>query len=405
MLNSRRFPKTCAVMESGLQERVAPGFVAGIWQKKFPEKVNLGAWGFRRVDSLDLPALPMLPETVFDLASLTKIIGTAALAAVLVDRQWLSWATPVAALLPGYRFPEVKIQHLLSHTAGYVAWKPFWKGILERALLLQNLGEAPVEASSEVLMGASAASLLKASQALRKIHVKIRQEWMKEMVLAEAPDAAPGTRMLYSDLSFLLLGFALEELVQMPLDDAVKKWVWDPMQMSDTYFSRIPSGLGTAKNVRNEQVAATENCPWRKVILQGEVHDDNCWAMGGYAGHAGAFGTALDLLRFSQRLMTGFFNPSVLQALWTRVSMPSGCTRTLGWDTPSGDNSAVGRYFSSASVGHLGFTGTSLWIDPQAGIAVTLLSNRIHPSRVNEKIRTFRPKFHEAVWQDLRDCP
>jgi CubicO group peptidase (beta-lactamase class C family) len=235
-----------------------------------------------------------------------------------------------------------------------------------------------------------------------KIPIRLRQDWMKEMILAEAPEAAPGNRMLYSDLSFILLGFALEAVVQMPLDEAVKKWVWDPMKMSETYFSRVTSAPDAGG--RDDQVAATENCPWRKAILQGQVHDDNCWAMGGYAGHAGAFGTALDLLRFSQRLMTGFFSPAVLQALWTKVPRPIDCTRTLGWDTPSGENPAVGRFFSSATVGHLGFTGTSLWIDPQAGIAVTLLSNRIHPSRENEKIRILRPKFHEAVWQDLKAC-
>ena len=136
-------------------------------------------------------------------------------------------------------------------------------------------------------------------------------------------------------------------------------------------------------------------------MLQGQVHDDNCWAMGGYAGHAGVFGCAEDVLRFAARLLGGFFPKEILGALWTRVALPVGCERTLGWDTPSGLLSSAGKKASARMVGHLGFTGTSLWIDPVEGWAVTLLSNRVHPSRDNQKIRSFRPVFHDTLAEEL----
>jgi CubicO group peptidase (beta-lactamase class C family) len=125
--------------------------------------------------------------------------------------------------------------------------------------------------------------------------------------------------------------------------------------------------------------------------------------MGGYGGHAGAFGTIRDVLHFARGLMTGFLSSPVLDAAWTRVQNPPGCDRTLGWDTPSGPTSSAGGHFSEQSVGHLGFTGTSLWIDPKAQLAVVLLSNRVHPSRDNLKIRTFRPQFHDAIRMDLKN--
>lgn len=367
-LDAGLFPQTWQVVEAGLRDGVAPGFAVGVWRKSRPEEAYVGAWGVRRLETQDR----IIPDTPFDLASVSKVFATAALAAVLVERGWLEWDTSVAAILPGYRFPEVQIRHLLSHTAGYKAWQPYWERLLEKA--------APVT--------------------IEKVSVEVRQNWMRQLLLAEAPEAAPGEKTLYSDLSFMLLGFALEEVAQMPLDQAVKKWVWNPMGISGAYFQRVTSSVRVGTDPR---VAATENCPWRKAVLQGQVHDDNCWAMGGYAGHAGAFGTAMDLLQFSRSLLEGYFSPRVIQALWTRASEPPDCSRTLGWDTPTGENPSAGRYFSPASVGHLGFTGTSLWIDPFAGLAVTLLSNRVHPSRENNQMKVFRPQFHEAIWQDLAD--
>jgi len=384
-----RFPRTCAVLEAGVSEGVAPGFVAGLWQLKAPEEMDIIAWGQRRIfasaeprppllSSLPmLPMLPMLNDTIFDLASVTKVFSTAALAAILIDRGWLSWDTPIAALLPEYPHPQIEVRHLLSHTAGLVAWQPFWQR------LWQQFAPTP----------------------LWQVPIQDRQNAMRDLVFAVVPEAAPGARCVYSDLSFLILGFALEELTRLPLDLAVKKWVWEPLGIQGAHYFRtsaqnLDPRLVPSHGIR-EEYAATEDCAIRGGILQGQVHDDNCWAMGGFAGHAGAFGRARDVLQFAKGLFHGFLSKQTLDLMWTRVSEPPGCERTLGWDTPTGITSSAGTRFSAASVGHLGFTGTSLWIDREAELAVTLLSNRVHPSRENTKIKDFRPKFHNAIRLDL----
>ncbi len=370
VLSKADFPNTWAVLEAGVSEGVAPGFVAGLWQRQAPDEISIAACGQRRI--LPTPQ-PMLAETVFDLASLTKVFATAPLAAALVDRGWLSWDTPVAALLPDYPFPNIEIRHLLSHTAGLVAWQPLWENLWKRY----------------------------APTSLLEISVQQRQQAMRELVYSVPVQAAPDEQCVYSDLSFLVLGFALEELTRLPLDEAVKKWVWSPMGIQGAKFhhTHLRNFRPGMQGIR-EEYAATENCPHRGGVLQGQVHDDNCWAMGGFAGHAGAFGQARDVLQFVRELFSGFLSPQTLDFMWTRVARPSGCERTPGWDTPSGISSA-GTKFSGTTVGHLGFTGTSLWIDLEAELAVTLLSNRVHPSRENIKIREFRPKFHDAIRLDL----
>jgi CubicO group peptidase (beta-lactamase class C family) len=312
----------------------------------------------------------MRADTPLDLASLTKLF-TATLAGALVDRGWLSFETELRAVLPEFTDPRVRIHHLLSHTAGFVAWQPFWEK-LRAAFPPGTLHEVPIAT---------------------------RQREMRRIVCAIRPEVAPGERTLYSDLSFLLLGFALQNVPRMELDRAIEHLVWEPLGIEGCFFRRTTRPAAAA---RMDEVAATEDCPWRGAVLQGQVHDDNCWSMGGYGGHAGAFGRAEDLLRFARGLWLGkLLTPRTLRALWTRAALPPGCERTLGWDTPSGTESSTGRHFSRSSVGHLGFTGTSLWIDPDAGIAVTLLSNRVHPSRENPKIRAFRPRFHDALREDL----
>lgn len=169
------------------------------------------------------------------------------------------------------------------------------------------------------------------------------------------------------------------------------------MGVQDAFYARVDRSV---EKGRLDLVAATEESVWRGGVLQGQVHDDNCWAMGGYGGHAGAFGSVQDVLHFSKMLMGGFLSRETLNVTWTRVSRPLGCERTLGWDTPSVGSSA-GQCFSKNSVGHLGYTGTSLWIDLDAELAVCLLTNRVHPIRENEKIKTFRPRFHDAIRIDF----
>jgi CubicO group peptidase (beta-lactamase class C family) len=366
-LSRERFPRTREILDQGVKDAVAPGFVAGFWSHENPDRALISAAGQRRIHP---SAQPMLPDTIFDLASIAKAYATAMLAAVLVDRGWLSYDAPVKAFFPEYRHSEILVSHLLSHTAGFAAWAPYWEKL--RALYTPRT----VESRS----------------------IAERQKQVRQWVLAETPEVGVGERALYSDISFLLLGFVLEEITQMPLDQAVRHFVWDSLGVERSYYVHITR---RAKSIHDENVAATEDSSWRGGVLQGQVHDDNCWAMGGYAGHAGVFGDARDLLHFARRLFSGFLSPQTLSRMWTPVSRPSGCTRTLGWDTPAPKESLVGDKISRSAVGHWGYTGTGLWIDPHARFAVTLLSNRVHPTRENTRMKEFRPRFHDALMTDL----
>jgi CubicO group peptidase (beta-lactamase class C family) len=366
-LTPEEFPRTCEVLHAALSEGVSPGFVVGVWRLQEASFFHAIAVGKRR----ETPgAQPMELDTVFDLASVSKVFATAMLAAVLVERGWLRWDLPVQAVFSDYRHPDVRVSHLLSHTSGYAAWMPFWEMLRERF----------------------------APTALHEIAISERQNEMRKLVFAQNQECAPGERVLYSDLSFILLGYVLEKILQTPLDEAVLRYVWEPMGISGASYRRTNCSASQGLDLR---AAATELCSWRGAVIQGQVHDDNCWAMGGYAGHSGAFASIREVMQFSRALFEGFLTPETLDAFWRPVTQPPHCLRTLGWDTPSVQGSSSGSLFSPRSVGHLGFTGTSLWIDPESKIAVALLSNRVHPSRDNIKIRAFRPVFHDAIRLDL----
>ncbi len=369
-MDEAHFPRVLGVLRQGVAEGVAPGFVAGVWSASKPAQYRAAAVGCRR---LVPSALPLSVDTHFDLASVTKIYGTATLAARLVDRGWIDWNQPLRSILPQFRDDRVTLTHLLAHTGGLPAWFPFYEKLRTRF----------------------------APKPVCDVSVAQRQKAMRELVFEVPLENEPGAKAVYSDLSFLLLGFALEEVTALPLDRAVERWVWGPMGIRNSSYRRVTSD---AIKAADERFAATEDCPWRGGVLQGQVHDDNCWAMGGYGGHAGAFGPIGDLMTFGSRLFSGFLSPAVRDRAWTRVVPPlgpPGCDRTPGWDTPSGEEPSLSRRFSSRSVGHLGFTGTSLWLDPDAGLAIALLSNRVHPTRENTRIKAFRPTFHSALADDL----
>jgi len=372
-----RFPGVQGALEAGVREGVAPGFVAAVWLAREPSRAWIGAVGHRRL----VPSpQPLHVDTVFDLASVSKVFATATLAAILVERGWIDWRTELRALLPDYPYPGIQLSHLLSHTAGHPAWLALWKDLLAEFAPGARKGERP-------------------GDALARASVEERQLAARRRVAAIAPEARPGERVLYSDISFMLLGFALEEALGIPLDRAVERYVWGPSGLKTARYRRVTRPLAKAAD---DRIAATEDSEWRGGVLQGQVHDDNCWAMGGYAGHAGAFATAMDVMTFARKLVLGgLLTRETLREAWSRPPSPRDCPRTLGWDTPSGENPAVGSRFSTRTVGHLGYTGTSLWIDLEAGLAVALLSNRVHPTRENDKIRAFRPRFHEALMEDL----
>lgn len=294
------------------------------------------------------------PETYFDLASVTKVF-VATLFARLVDRGWVGYETPVSRYFPSLD-PRIEARHLLSHTAGLIAYQEFFR----EAPLARSLAE--------------------------------RRGWMRDQILGLRPTTEPGTKTLYSDPSFILLGFLVEEVTNRSLDEAMKSFVLDPMGLDGVGYGAAPG-----------QVASTEDCPWRHRVISGEVHDENAWILGGVAGHAGIFARAGDVIRFAEGLFGQFLSPRVSEVMWR--PFPPENLRTLGWDLASALGSSLGRaresLFCGRAVGHLGYTGTSVWMNPERRIAVTLLTNRVHPTRANESIKQWRPKIHEAIAQDL----
>jgi CubicO group peptidase (beta-lactamase class C family) len=330
----------------------------------------MGCLGDRRV----LPSRePLLIDSAFDLASVTKIFVTASLAAVLIERGHLRWDTPLASILTDFPDRAITVEHLLSHTSGLPSWRPFWEQMRDR------FGDN-----------------------LHNVDIEERERYFKSLVYSVEREKEIGVEAVYSDLSFLLLGWMIEELMGQRLDVLAQRLVWDKMDIQGAYFRRVTDSVSLG---RDNFAVATEDCPWRKGVLQGQVHDDNCFTLGGIAGHAGAFGTVESLLKFSKAWLSGrFVAPLVRDKMWEKFKWNDRVfDRTRGWDVVSGPSPSAGTRFSLASVGHLGFTGTSLWIDPLAQVAIVLLTNRVHPTRENIMIREFRPIFHTVLWDEVNE--
>jgi CubicO group peptidase (beta-lactamase class C family) len=316
----------------------------------------------------DPTGIPVDESTFFDLASLTKPLCTALVVGTLVDEGLISWDTPCLPLLgvkTGDEKKYITVRHLLQHVAGFPAYVPYYRGF-------------------PALPGADGSKSI-----LR-------------LILDEPLIAFPDTACLYSDLGFILLGACIEAVTGKGLDTLFRERITDPLDLTGQLF--FLSSNSRKKPVDN--VAATEDCPWRGRVLQGEVHDEHCWLMNGVAGHAGLFGTVggvqtlctwlLD--RWQGRVVCPILSrETVCRILTTRH--PHGAWR-LGFDTPTPPSSS-GRYFSPTSVGHLGFTGTSFWIDPVHDCSVVLLTNRIHPSRDNTFLKEFRPFFHDRLMERI----
>ena len=320
-------------------------------------------------------------DTRYDLASLTKVIATTALAMRALECGALDLVSPIAAYLPAGApawTGSVAVHHLLSHGSGLAAWEPFFRALVEAG----------------VPLGGEAA-----------------KDWVLGRILATGPLDPPGHASRYSDLGFLLLGAVVERALGAELRTLHREWVREPFGLGKLDYR--PLGRVSATELYPEmapdpRIAPTEECPWRGRLLAGEVHDENAWARGGVAPHAGLFGTASEVARFGSEILAAWKGRSRVLGATTvrrfarRATRPLGTTWGLGWDTPSPLASSAGPTISRKSIGALGFTGTSLWIDPARGAVVVLLTNRVHPTRANDAIRAFRPRIHEAAlaWVD-----
>jgi CubicO group peptidase (beta-lactamase class C family) len=307
------------------------------------------------------------PDTIFDLASLTKVLSTTTLAMRAVDEGRLRLDERVAALLPEWRGADresVTVRDLLAHSSGLAAYLPFFRDHTGRAEFQHAICTMPLE-------------------------------------------YAPRTQSTYSDLGFILLGFILEDAAARTSSSSRLAGTFDPAAALAAQFERLGSFVTSEPLTFNPprawrpRTAPTEIDRWRGRLLVGEVHDENAWALGGAAGHAGLFGTAAAVGAFARALLKtiagerAIADPETVRSFIRRANVP-GSSRALGWDTML-PTSSCGTRMSPTAIGHTGFTGTSLWIDWERDVYVVLLTNRVHPTRENEAIREFRPRFHEAV--------
>ena len=359
-------------MQSAVEAGVFPGAVLLVRLRgavRYHRAVGLAA-------TVPLPE-PVSHNTIYDLASLTKPLATATAILCLVQEGRLGLDVAVQDYLPELQARPVggaTLAHLLTHSSGLPAWRPFYERVAEQDKLRPGF------------LGSQAA-----------------KDYVLQLIGAEALAAPIETQAVYSDLGFMLLGLLVERLACRSLAQFVRERIYGPINAAPLCF--LPTRGGSAPVVV-ETIAPTENDPWRGRMLRGEVHDENAHALGGIAGHAGLFGTAAAVLAVSGCWLDAVKGkPSLLQSdlarrFTSRQELVPGSSWCLGWDSPSPPSSS-GTKFSPRSFGHLGYTGTSLWVDPERELEVVLLSNRVHPTRKNDKIREFRPKIHDIIYQEL----
>jgi serine-type D-Ala-D-Ala carboxypeptidase len=361
-------------MEGAVERHVFPGAVLLV--REGTRVFYLRAFGHR---SLEPAVTPMGEDTIFDVSSLTKPFATSIAMMLLVREGKVRLDDRVTRFFHNFGVlgkTHITFRHLLSHCSGLAAWRPFFKEILQ----IERHGGR-----------------------IRFLGSHGAKEHVYQAIHKERLEAPPGTRTLYSDLGFILLGAVIEEVGGMTLDRFCHERIFRPLGLRATAFIDLSLLRTRRLEPVAEMIAPTEHCPWRKKVLCGEVHDDNAYAMGGVSGHAGLFASAKDLdtllccLKACHRNAHAFIPQRIVQEFWTRDQAVPESTWCLGWDTPSRANSSAGDLFSRQSVGHLGFTGTSVWLDLEHDRHVILLSNRVHPSRDNEQIKAFRPLIHDLI--------
>lgn len=354
------------IVEQGLRDRVFPGAVLLV--SKNNTVLFLKAYGYANIFSRQ----QMTIETIFDLASLTKPLATTLSVMKLVQDGELDFAQKVASVLSQFNDSQkgsMTIKHLLAHQSGFPDHRPYYF----------KLGKVPSEK---------------------------RQQMLRQLLIKEPLLSSPGARFVYSDLGFMVLQWLVESISKQRLSTYVKEQVYPLYKISPAKSAGLHfRGVGNTRPKR--AFAATELCPWRNTLLDGVVHDENAYVMGGVGGHAGLFGTATDVHDLVSANISDYYGLSkrpVFEKYFMEACFGQGghFDRPLGFDIPALSRPSCGSYFSSNSVGHLGFTGTSFWTDLDRTITVILLTNRIHPSRSNGKIKAFRPQLHDVIMESLK---
>jgi len=350
----RRFARAFAVLQNGIEQRAFPGAsVAITHQGRLIASKGVGSFTYQP----ESPAVT--PETIYDLASVTKVVATTFACMILYQRGGLHLEQAVTDVVPEFagtdpRRREVTCRMLLSHSSGLPAYVKLFETAHTPSELLDQAFQVPL------------------------IH-------------------DPGSHAEYSDIGFIVLGMALERIAGKPLDQFCLHEIFRPLQLQTMTF--------TPTLALHTRIPPTEDDQtFRNCEIRGEVNDENAWVLDGVAGHAGCFSTSLDVARIAECMLQGgapLMDLHTVELFTRRQQTPAGTSHALGWDTPSLPSQS-GNYFSPRSYGHLGFTGTSLWIDPDRQLSVTLLTNRTWPDRKSQVIKKVRPAFHNAVIEALK---
>jgi serine-type D-Ala-D-Ala carboxypeptidase len=365
MQNGPHFPAPAYEGQNGIFGKAFDILQAAIVQRTFPaasiavtfqgKLVALKAFGRFTYES-DSP--PVTVATVFDLASVSKAVATTSMAMILYERGLIDLEASLVSIVPEFdgsdvRRRDVTVHMLLVHSSGLPAYEKLF------------------------------------------LKAKTRDEFLAA-ALATPLTADPGTRAEYSDIGFIILAILLERMADESLDRFCQREVFGPLGMVHTAFNPPAAWRASIP-------PTADDVSFRKRIIQGEVQDENASVLGGVAGHAGLFATAEELATFSHALLQGgrpLVRPETLALFTRRETAPAGTSRALGWDTPCAPSQS-GKYFSTRSYGHLGYTGTSLWIDPERQLSIALLTNRTWPDCSNKAIKDVRPAFHDAVVEAL----
>lgn len=351
-----RFSAAYAVLQQAIAEHAFPGCTFGVLSNgEVLLQDSLGQFTYETSS----PAVT--PVTLYDIASVSKVVATTAAAMLLHQRGLLDLDTPLGEILPGFIIGRdvsqhgrrVTLRHLLAHSSGLPGYVPLFHTATTPYSLLRACLELPIQTE-------------------------------------------PGTAAEYSDPGFILLGNALEAVTGEHLSAWVQREIFRPLAMSATRYCPPP--------VLRPEIPPTENDElFRQRILQGEVQDEHAFLLHGAGGHAGVFSNVPDLLTFAHAVLnpgpSSLFHHETIE-LFAQRQPPPGSSRALGWDTPS-ENSSSGQFFNSNSIGHLGYSGCSLWIDRESALAIVLLTNRTWPDRESQLIRTIRPAFHDAIRRSL----
>lgn len=311
----------------------------------------------------------MSKDSIFDLASLTKPLATALAISTLIQRQKLFLDQKIGSILEEFNHSEkadITIDMLLRHTSGFPAYREYYKKIIKT-----NKDPRP---------------------------------YLRHLLVQEGLENKLNDKQLYSDLGYMVLSWIIEKITHQRLDQFVSDQIYSPLEIDNLFFLEIDP-KNEKLNRNKQKIVATQQCPWRKKVLEGEVDDDNAWAVGGIEGHAGLFGDAVSIYVLCCEIINALQNkPTKVLAsdiirTFARKKNQNGMV--AGFDTPSKENSSSGKYFSKSSIGHLGFTGTSFWIDPEVSLIVILLTNRVHPLRSNDTFKKFRPLIHDLIYREL----